>query len=208
MKTTIMKKTIIALAFMASLSEAAVFSGQANIYGSTAAVATPSFDLDGDGNNDVTLNVNYTVTMGADTEVAGTRWNVADDLSFSFDSVSVASVLNSDFTINSVEFDDYTRFYLWGNNGADSLWNTDTISLNGTDYTAFSKQHNLFSVSDLSISGTDTLDFSYVSGDQTYVELYSIRSGLSVDFTQVPEPSSTALLGLGGLALLARRKRV
>ncbi|MGB0775997.1 MAG: PEP-CTERM sorting domain-containing protein [Akkermansiaceae bacterium] len=27
------------------------------------------------------------------------------------------------------------------------------------------------------------------------------------DFTVVPEPSSTALLGLGGLALLARRRR-
>jgi len=48
----------------------------------------------------------------------------------------------------------------------------------------------------------DTVEMTYTSGDYRITRMDSTFA-----FTSVPEPSSAALLGLGGLSLLARRKR-
>jgi len=50
-----------------------------------------------------------------------------------------------------------------------------------------------------------TLD--QVLTDTTTQVVYPTGGGDTIQFTAVPEPSSTALLGLGGLALLMRRRR-
>lgn len=55
-----------------------------------------------------------------------------------------------------------------------------------------------------SLSGT--LTTSLASGDLSLVN-ESARVTFAFDYNPVPEPSSTALFGLGGLALMARRKR-
>ncbi|MBT8038347.1 MAG: PEP-CTERM sorting domain-containing protein [Verrucomicrobiae bacterium] len=63
----------------------------------------------------------------------------------------------------------------------------------------------------LTTIGNGTYDsFRIIGGDtsegsQNYFTLAEVRA--AADFTPVPEPSSTALLGLGGIALLLRRRR-
>ncbi|MGJ8657753.1 MAG: PEP-CTERM sorting domain-containing protein [Akkermansiaceae bacterium] len=54
----------------------------------------------------------------------------------------------------------------------------------------------------ISLSSGDTLVFSNVSAGESF-EIDS----LDLDIVAVPEPSSTALLGLGGLALMMRRRK-
>jgi len=70
-------------------------------------------------------------------------------------------------------------------------------------------------VGENNLDGTSFGEFFTVNGGNSLT--YEAQEGeflaehgalqLTLDITQVPEPSSTALLGLGGLALLARRKR-
>jgi hypothetical protein len=92
----------------------------------------------------------------------------------------------------------------WGTGGADemfTLYSVDPSDLGtlGTGVTA--------SMSDVTQSAFDTISFTKRNsgGTATYDE---IRFGATLaDVTPVPEPSSMALLGLGGLALLRRRRK-
>jgi hypothetical protein len=53
------------------------------------------------------------------------------------------------------------------------------------------------------VDGTDTVDFVWSNG--TVDPTFGVFNGFAI--TAVPEPSSTALLGLGGLALILRRRK-
>jgi len=59
-------------------------------------------------------------------------------------------------------------------------------------------------VNNIAIPGADYVALRFTSADATASEGFTFTN---IDLTAVPEPSSAALLGLGGLALLARRKR-
>ena len=60
---------------------------------------------------------------------------------------------------------------------------------------------------DWSIADTDTFTYEYSSSWGAAGEGVSFTFDLATHVVPIPEPSSAALLGLGGLALLARRKR-
>lgn len=130
-----------------------------------------------------------------------------------------AAPLSLDFTLAAAS--NVGRIIIWGYDpgfGADAIENTATaatISFS-TDGTNFGSATNVtFSAS----GGPQTADFSTFTGaTQVRVEftdngfdgvgLGGDRVGLGeVRFSTVPEPSSMALLGLGGIALLRRRRK-
>jgi len=49
--------------------------------------------------------------------------------------------------------------------------------------------------------------FALEAGDTAVLSAFNGTAGSQVSFNAIPEPSSTALLGLGGLALILRRRR-
>lgn len=70
---------------------------------------------------------------------------------------------------------------------------------------------------DFALVGNGTTEFSFALGDLGIVQLPNVDVGtgatfgnatLSVEITDVPEPSSAILLILGSVAMVARRKRV
>ncbi|MGB0992913.1 MAG: PEP-CTERM sorting domain-containing protein [Akkermansiaceae bacterium] len=80
-------------------------------------------------------------------------------------------------------------------NGGTAMTITDTGGYAGT----FNAEN---SVTFANITGTTTLAITgNASGSRSAI------NGLTVQYTPVPEPSSTALLGLGGLALILRRRK-
>ena len=100
------------------------------------------------------------------------------------------------------------------NNMTGQLWNlTDGVLLNSETTTVLGSTHINYVPVDVSFTYTvtaaddgDTLQLRFVErGNSTardiYVDNYSVSSA------PVPEPTSTALLGLGGLALILRRRK-
>ena len=111
-----------------------------------------------------------------------------------------------DVTVSLVEID----FGGIGNNtdtgtvsiaGGSSINFYDGVDTTGQPYT-FTGFDILAFTTPISLSSGDTLVFTNVSVDESF-EIDS----LDLDVVVVPEPSSTALLGLGGLALLMRRRK-
>ena len=97
---------------------------------------------------------------------------------FEFNSVNSGLDLN-DFTFTDLGYTSSTRgFHTWDLVSADSL--TGVLGSNLTDISGF--------------EGIKSVEL-FISGNDIQLTMF------------VPEPSSTALLGLGGLALMLRRKR-
>ena len=105
--------------------------------------------------------------------------------------------------------------------------NNTTINLNGGQYNVAGTVQNLTSSSGYSIS-FDALGASFTANfGQDFADIAAVNSELGVSFVDttatgltatdnldgtftvglVPEPSTTALLGLGGLALILRRRK-
>jgi len=122
-------------------------------------------------------------TTGTATITANSGYSyVSDTLSFSFDNFgfrSVSATVGMYATINGDVYDSASQLY---ETGSQDFGSTAVIVASGS-----------FANNSWSSVQSTTLD---VSGDIIFEEVVNI-----------PEPSSAALLGLGGLALLSKRKR-
>jgi len=168
----------------------------------------------GDGGDGVTFTYDIILT-GA---LVRTTANGFNDASLGNDYTTTDSFENGDaFTVEiditsvtggTVDFDGFSGFTAGAASGADGFLingvnyrvsgGDEAISNNG--YEAFSS--NLF-------AGPDGGTFAATALAQTSTDNGVVLTGLSWEFTTtvIPEPSSTALLGLGGLALILRRRR-
>jgi len=89
----------------------------------------------------------------------------------------------------------------WGADGASN--DTVTLYTPGTDLSLGTAVGTY-----QAIVSQDSFDTLFFTADQTIGDLDEIRIGATyADVSPVPEPSSTALIGLGGLALILRRRR-
>jgi hypothetical protein len=86
------------------------------------------------------------------------------------------------------DFSDSQSVMTWASNGTpNNLWTAGSVTLNEGTYTF-----------------TDTAKIRFRSGGDQNVE-HGYLDNISI--TAVPEPTTTALLGLGGLALILRRRK-
>ncbi len=81
-------------------------------------------------------------------------------------------------------------------NANDITVNGTAISIDPNDSTA------IYAFNGISVNGSDQIVISFDAGSSTNVQHIN-----AIELTAVPEPSSTALLGLGGLALILRRRK-
>ena len=173
---------------------------------SSAGIGTPTAtltytltaDFDTDGTDD-TLTFDLIVTTpdgnignnGAGfVGVGGPRFNDGQTLTYTAD-VSSAAFKTSSGDIFTANFDGFT--------GADfgAVTGTSVFEINGT---AFSTEPTDLTPAEV---------FAITSIEDPAQTAESFINGVDFDITvaEVPEPSSTALLGLGALGFLARRRR-
>jgi len=163
-------------------------------------------DLDGDGVDDTfTFDVVGTYNSGTDGFGSGTAGFSAQlvsssggdfsDSSFTF-AASNFNVSLSSGTLNSINFLGFDGAVLAG-----FIQNTDAANVAGTAYSVAAGDS-----SPMSFALTDTVDIEATGGGFRINNLqYQVE--IDTEVAAVPEPTSAALLGLGGLTLIARRKR-
>ena len=156
-------------------------------------------DLDGDSIDDV---YTYTITTqsndpSVDFSPTGTQYTfrtAGGDYTMSFDTVSFVS--SNNHIISDLD-GTITSFFKSGSGSY-------TVS-NGTDSYTHTDNNNTASTPNISFSTDDTLTWS--GNGNSGPRALSFSFTLETEANPIPEPSSVALLGLGGLALLSRRKR-
>lgn len=113
------------------------------------------------------------------------------------------------FDVTGVSYASYTLVLYFSTDTNGGVYNTATV--NGSDYntTGTKSQYNLDGWDE-----TNSIVITDLSGDLAVDVLPrdganrgSIAGFQIVDTTVIPEPSSSALLGLGGLALILRRRK-
>jgi hypothetical protein len=120
--------------------------------------------------------------------------------------------LHFDFGVRTNEPNSFTANYTSGGLGpAPTLLDTQTglAQQNSTNGNLFQFDYNLSSsLADTILAAGEsavfTVDFSFDTGSGSSL---SLIDNVALQGTAVPEPSSAALLGLGGLALILRRRR-
>lgn len=169
------------------------------------------------GNFDIGLNNNLEVSGGktlASSGSSGIRVDGSGTPSpLSAASIFGASIVNVQFSVGigwSVNESSTLRF----RGGGNPLNNSSTVDLLDTGsvllfdaetYAAFDTEHS----SKVTANGAALIfgadPFAVEAGDNALATAYN--GALGVQISMVPEPSSTALLGLGGLALILRRRK-
>lgn len=201
-------------------------------YSSTADTATisPSFVSDNDGTVTLTVATNgqtWNTSYSSGSYDAGEEWNVRQgiDSILPVSETAAASFTNGSYLSISLAS---TSSFDWTSVSA-SLWRNGAQAPDSfqfavdTDNDGWDTGDLLGSTSVLAagIAGADTMTANFasgVTGDE--VRLYywdttgSNNAGgnfhvydVSADYTAVPEPSSAALIGLGGFALILRRRK-
>ena len=155
-------------------------------------------DVDADGTDDFEFTWNQEITLNAGVNVSSNLLglNIGDTIDVFFDraSFTITNLNTADFTNVSVAFDSYSNIRLRGN-GA-------TLDVNGailTNTTNGNTDH---------ATPVDPSVLSYtITGLQNGTSASGGGFNYAITYTTLPEPSSIALLSLGGLALLIRRRR-
>ena len=132
-------------------------------------------------------------TMPSTDELIGLDVSFSDDNATEGDETLTIDYLGS-FSVGTV---DQTNIATFEAGSATTVYSgapgygAESVSLSGLDTT---NQYGVFRIS----------NDSFTIGERFSVDSITLETGVPV---VVPEPSSAALLGLGGLALLSRRKR-
>jgi hypothetical protein len=151
----------------------------------------------------ITLNETSAATSPANYGIAGADFNSSTStvypLSSTRDSMYVVAGATIALTLGGLNDSllyELTLFSAHPSQSRTAEWEIDTVAqslplLNNTSNTIIFTDIN-------SVGGEIEILFRGISGDANWSTL---------ELTSVPEPSSTALLGLGGLALMLRRRR-
>ncbi|MFC5050455.1 PEP-CTERM sorting domain-containing protein [Rubritalea spongiae] len=228
MKLSKLPLAALALAGLASTSSAAIVVGDVIgfDFGTDAGSAT-NFNIDAaPGNQTFTdvINTSGTVLTGVDFTFSNTPANSGDggdsNISSDYSSVFPNAAQNDAFfesnagqwTLTFSGLDDSLSYDLtigsyWAGGTAaqkenrNTGWEVDGVQL-GTVADSLSDSYVNFT--NLSTDGSGNL---VISTYDLNANTISTLSALTLTAVAVPEPSSTALLGLGGLALILRRRK-
>ena len=153
-----------------------------------------------------------TLTVGADVDSSPTDES-------RYEQASRAHVMTTSYDFNDVSWNnsDQSTTTAWGGGTIDTTGGTDWESavqatgVVGTGITTFDLTSYVVGVMDGTYSGAgEGLFFETTDptlGQKSRTQAANVSWTLDAQIITVPEPSSTALLGLGGLALVLRRKR-
>lgn len=132
--------------------------------------------------------------------VSSSTWDITATYTFSFDYITSNTQLNGTLPSWQIGAGDGTDRFL-----SDLVDSGSFISTAGT--------HDV----NITITSTDLINAGVTMGDNIYIRFEkpgdggALRSAVyqvdNVNLSVVPEPSSAALLGLGGLALILRRRK-
>lgn len=193
MKNTLLLITASALSASAVTSAFSAFGvGNQTVLADSTGVATNGLfwgilvDIDGSGFEDLTTTSFGSIDLSADTFI-GSDFFIAGDLQ----TLSAAGIDGSATTVMyDLNSSDPSSPVIGGENFA--LFWSDDAAFNEGDSFGF-------------VEATGLIPTSNANNDPT-TEFRGVDPNLQT-LTYVPEPSSAALLGLGGLALVARRRR-
>jgi len=160
--------------------------------------------LEGTTFDGTTLTLGTTAGTVTTSGTGGLNWgsgdsDEGDSLVFSLSGVSYTRGENGK---NDVIFNGFTQTLSAGNNNV-----TDIVIGEGTDFVLYDDATR-FTDLDNTVTDTSQYVYNYITRESggAIVSLRDLDFSFQLEDT-IPEPSSAALLGLGGLALIARRRR-
>jgi hypothetical protein len=189
----------------------------AAVIAGSAQAATVTHAIGVDGTKDSGDAVVYSTWVTSTNDVAG----VVDIENFTYDiSVSTTAGSLDGTAVNGLDEGDIVTVTISGIDNANVKFDgfvyagtggtagSEGITINALDYTR--NGVGIQNGASLATADSGTVSPFPVDADGT-IEITAIGSinlqTLEFQFSQVPEPSSTALLGLGGLALILRRRK-
>lgn len=160
--------------------------------------------------NDHVAAIAYIINPTASTADLDVTWAAQADSENMITALSlggVGSVITSDTSAGNLSFNYTTTVdggFVIGNatNNSFNFSSPPTVSSSNLDTNPF--------YSNISGNSSSLQTYGVIDTAGTYTDTYSnsvVSSGVVFEAAAVPEPSATALLGLGGLALILRRRR-
>ena len=183
----------------------------ATSYPNSKAAEAPLYNFfSGAGTTETHINISFDYSVASGDKLYAHLWGmtgISDD-----DGQIVSNIegsANGNVTLNATagDTDELTTYNL--KDGAASGFGAASTALSG-ELTGTGTYSKTFSISGLGIAGVTTaadLDYYLIQFAQEEDGLAGTTSIDNFSITAVPEPSSTALLGLGGLALIMRRRK-